>query len=195
MRIVGGRWRGRQVEAPEGRGTTRPTTDRTREAIASMILSARGLDLSGVSVLDAFAGSGAMGLELLSRGAERVTFVDRDRGAAARVRRSARSLGARDDEFSSLAGDVCALAGSGLVGAPFGVVFLDPPYALEAARVSALLEALASTGQLEEGAVVVYEHAAGSEGASCAGLELVRSKTRGATTVDLLVLRKGSQQK
>lgn len=195
MRIVGGRWRGRQVEAPEGRGTTRPTTDRTREAIASMILSARGLDLSGVSVLDAFAGSGAMGLELLSRGADRVTFVDRDRGAVARVRRSARSLGARDDEFSSLAGDVCALAGAGLVGAPFGVVFLDPPYALEAARVSALLEALASTGQLEEGAVVVYEHAAGSVGASCPGLELVRSKTRGATTVDLLVLRKGSQQK
>ena len=68
MRIVGGKWRGRRIEAPEGRGVTRPTTDRMRESIASMILSARGLDLSGESVLDAFAGSGAMGLELLSRG-------------------------------------------------------------------------------------------------------------------------------
>ena len=94
MRIVGGKWRGRQIEAPEGRGTTRPTTDRTREAIASMILSARGLDLTGDSVLDAFAGSGAMGLELLSRGASHATFVDRDRRAAARVRRSAEALGA-----------------------------------------------------------------------------------------------------
>ena len=54
MRIVGGKWRGRQIEAPEGRGTTRPTTDRTREAVASMVLSARGLDLSGDAVLDAF---------------------------------------------------------------------------------------------------------------------------------------------
>ena len=62
MRIVGGKWRGRSIEAPESRGVTRPTTDRTREQIASMILSARGLDLSGESVLDAFAGSGAMGL-------------------------------------------------------------------------------------------------------------------------------------
>ena len=53
MRIVGGKWRGRQIEAPEGRGVTRPTTDRMRESIASQILSARGLDLSGRSVLDA----------------------------------------------------------------------------------------------------------------------------------------------
>ena len=60
MRIVGGKWRGRQIEAPDGRDVTRPTTDRTREQIASMILSAAGLDLSGTSVLDAFAGSGAI---------------------------------------------------------------------------------------------------------------------------------------
>ena len=73
MRIVGGKWRGRQIEAPDGRDVTRPTTDRTREQIASMILSAAGLDLSGTSVLDAFAGSGAMGLELLSRGAARAS--------------------------------------------------------------------------------------------------------------------------
>ena len=91
MRIVGGKWRGRQIEAPEGRGVTRPTTDRMRESMASMILSARGLDLSGESVLDAFAGSGAMGLELLSRGAAHATFVDRDRGAVARLRRSAQA--------------------------------------------------------------------------------------------------------
>ena len=94
MRIVGGKWRGRQIEAPDGRDVTRPTTDRTREQIASMILSAAGLDLSGTSVLDAFAGSGAMGLELLSRGAARATFLDRDRRAVARIKRTDSSLGA-----------------------------------------------------------------------------------------------------
>ena len=189
MRIVGGKWRGRQIEAPEGRGVTRPTTHRTREQIASMILSARGLDLSGDSVLDAFAGSGAMGLELLSRGAARATFVDRDRRAAARVRRSAEALGARTDEFCSIGGDVFALAARGLAGAPFDVVFLDPPYALAAERVSALVGELLSSGQIAAGAVVVYERAADAEGLSCVGLALVRTKRHGITAVDLLVAR------
>ncbi len=186
MRIVGGKWRGRAIEAPRGRDVTRPTTDRTRERVASMILSAMGLDLTGRSVLDAFAGSGAMGLELLSRGAARATFVDRDRRAVALVRRSAASLGARADEFFSLAGDVCALAGRGLPGAPFDVVFLDPPYAMGADAVGGLVRTLAGTGQLAPGAVVVYEHAARTPGLACAGLGLVRSKTHGVSTVDLL---------
>lgn len=189
MRIVGGKWRGRSIEAPEGRGITRPTTDRTREQIASMILSARGLDLTGDSVLDAFAGSGAMGLELLSRGAAHATFVDKDRRAAARVRRTAASLGAAADEARCLGGDVFALAGRGLVGAPFDIVFLDPPYAVEAERVSGLVASLARTGQLHEGAVVVYEHASSADGLDCEGLVLVKSKTHGITTVDLLVAR------
>ena len=191
MRIVGGKWRGRQIEAPEGRGTTRPTTDRTREAIASMVLSARGLDLSGDAVLDAFAGSGAMGLELLSRGAARATFVDRDRRAAARVRRTATALGAGEGEFFSLGGDVFSLAARGLVGAPFDVVFLDPPYAVAAERVSALVAGLAETGQLAPGAVVVYEHAADAPGLSCPGLERKKSRTKGISTVDLMVWREG----
>ena len=70
-----------------------------------MILSAAGLDLSGTSVLDAFAGSGAMGLELLSRGAARATFLDRDRRAVARIKRTASSLGAAPGEVSALGGD------------------------------------------------------------------------------------------
>ena len=151
-----------------------------------MVLSATGLDLSGRAVLDAFAGSGAMGFELLSRGAARATFVDRDRRAVALVRRTAASLGARPGEFFSLAGDVCALAGRGLPGAPFDVVFLDPPYAMGADAVSGLVSGLAGTGQLAPGAVVVYEHAARTPGLSCAGLDLVRSKTHGVSTVDLL---------
>lgn len=188
MRIVGGKWRGRQIEAPEGRSVTRPTTDRTREQIASMILSAAGLDLSGTSVLDAFAGSGAMGLELLSRGAARTTFLDRDRKAVARIRRTTASLGAAPGEVSALAGDAARLCERGLPGAPFGVVFLDPPYAMAAADVSAMVGSLADSGQLAPGAIVVYEHAAKAAGLSCPGLRLAKSKTRGITAVDLHVL-------
>ena len=189
MRIVGGKWRGRTIESPDGRDVTRPTTDRTREQIASMILSACGLDLSDRSVLDAFAGSGAMGLELLSRGAARATFVDRDRRAAARVRRSAEALGAKPGEVTSLAGDVFSRVERGLAGAPFDIVFLDPPYALSAERVSGLVDRLAETGQLSGDAIIVYEHAADAEGLACAtALNLVKSKRHGITAVDLLVV-------
>ena len=194
MRIVGGKWRGRQIEAPEGRGTTRPTTDRTREAIASMILSARELDLAGASVLDAFAGSGAMGLELLSRGAERATFVDRDRRAVARIRRSAAALGAGPDEVRALGGDVFSLAARGLLGAPFDVVFLDPPYAVAAERVSALVDDLVESGQLAPDAVVVYERAAEAGGLRCPALEHVRTREHGISAVDLLVARGRDEQ-
>ena len=189
MRIVGGKWRGRRIEAPEGRAVTRPTTDRMRESMASQILSACGLDLSGRSVLDAFAGSGAMGLELLSRGAARATFGDRDRRAVARLRRTAASLGAAEGEVAALAGDVFSLVSRGLPGAPFDVVFLDPPYALSAERVSSLVDALARGGQLAPGAVVVYEHAADAPGLDCDVLGPARSRTHGITAVDLMVAR------
>ncbi len=189
MRIVGGKWKGLAVEAPEGRGTTRPTTDRNRERIASMILSAAGLDLTGTRVLDAFAGSGAMGFELVSRGAALATFVDLDRRAVARIRRTAeRSLRADASEWRALAGDACSLAEQGRIpGGPFGVVFLDPPYAVEASRVAALVRALAARGALERGAIVVYERSAKSPGIEGAGLELAKSKSQGITAVDLMV--------
>lgn len=189
MRIVGGKWKGLAVEAPEGRGTTRPTTDRNRERIASMILSAAGLDLTGTRVLDAFAGSGAMGFELVSRGAASATFVDLDRRAVARIRRTAeRSLRADASEWRALAGDACSLAEQGRIpGGPFGVVFLDPPYAVEASRVAALVRALAARGALERGAIVVYERSAKSPGIEGAGLEPAKSKSQGITAVDLMV--------
>lgn len=189
MRIVGGKWKGLAIEAPEGRATTRPTTDRNRERFASMILSARGLDLEGVSVLDAFAGSGAMGFELVSRGAARATFIDLDRRAVARIGRTARnSLHAQAGEWRAVAGDALALAEQGRVpGGPFGVVFLDPPYVVEASRVAALVDALAAHGQLEPEAVVVYEHASDAPGISGDALPCLKSKTQGATAVDLMV--------
>ena len=187
MRVVGGKWGGVPLESPEGRGVTRPTTDRNREAMASMILSARGLNLGGASVLDAFAGSGAMGIELLSRGADRCTFNDQDARAAARVRRNLAKVGAEKVAYAVLRGDACQLAERGrIAGAPFDVVFLDPPYALSADVVSAMLEHLAAHGALRPGATVVYERSAEAPGLGVPGLIPVRTKRYGITCVDLL---------
>lgn len=187
MRVVGGKWGGVPLESPEGRGVTRPTTDRNREAMASMILSARGLNLEGSSVLDAFAGSGAMGIELLSRGAARCTFIDQNARAAARVRRNLAKVGAEKDAYAVLRGDACQLAERGrIAGAPFDVVFLDPPYALLAGVVSAMLEHLVAQGALRPGATVVYERSAQAPGLDVPGLTPVRTKRYGITCVDLL---------
>ena len=79
MRIVAGMWRGRRIEEPRGREVTRPTTDRVREACASVLDSALDEGIAGARVLDAFAGSGALGIEMLSRGALHATFFDIDR--------------------------------------------------------------------------------------------------------------------
>lgn len=187
MRVVGGKWGGVPLESPEGRGVTRPTTDRNREAMASMILSARGLNLGGASVLDAFAGSGAMGIELLSRGADRCTFIDQDARAATRVRRNLAKVGAEKVAYAVLRGDACQLAERGrIAGAPFDVVFLDPPYALSADVVSAMLEHLAAHGALRPGVTVVYERSAEAPGLGVPGLIPVRTKRYGITCVDLL---------
>lgn len=188
MRIVGGRWRGKPLSAPEGRGT-RPTTDRTRESMASMVLSAFDLDLSDVAVLDAFAGSGALGLEMLSRGARSCTFVERDRRAAEVVRRNVRSVGAGPAEARLKVGDAFRLAESGgLPGGPFDLVLLDPPYATEAALVAKLVDDLARTGHLTHDALVLYERAADAPGLELAHSEQLRSKKHGATATDLLRL-------
>ena len=187
MRIVGGDWRGRTLLAPEGRDTTRPTTDRTREGIASMLLSACGLDLSGVRVLDAFAGSGALGLELLSRGAEHATFVERNRKVANVVRRNIKALGA-DGRATLVAGDAFRLAERGISGGPFGIVVLDPPYATPAEDVAALVENLTAAGCLTPDTLVLYERAAQAPGLPLIIASTIRERSHGETSVDLLRL-------
>ena len=185
MRIVGGRWRGRALSAPEGRGT-RPTTDRTRESMASMVLSAIDLDLGEVRVLDAFAGSGAIGFELLSRGALSCTFVERDRRAAQAVKANAQALGAGRSALVQV-GDVLALARrASLPGGPFALVVLDPPYAMEAQVVSDLVRDLGEGGLLAPGALVLYERASNAPDLELEGATLVKAKSRGTTAVTLL---------
>ena len=181
MRIVGGKWRGRVIEAPQGRGTTRPTTDRTREAVTSSILSAAGLNLSGKRVLDAFAGSGALGFELLSRGAAHVTFVDKDRKTADLIRKNARIV----------CGDaLCLSARKTLPGGPFDIVLLDPPYAVEAQRIAEFLVNVDGADALTPRALVVYEHHDKAPGMSVGGVDLIKSKRYGIARVDLMIKSK-----
>ncbi len=186
MRIVGGMWRGRALEAPEGRNVTRPTTDRTRESMASMVLSAFDLDLSEVRMLDAFAGSGAIGYELLSRGARSCTFCDADRKAVARIKRNGQALGAAREAHAVVGGDVFKLVARGLPLGPFSLVVLDPPYALEAERVSELVQALADSGQLATPCYVLYERASSGAQLTLANAAMISSKTHGTTAVDLV---------
>ncbi|MFL5867587.1 MAG: 16S rRNA (guanine(966)-N(2))-methyltransferase RsmD, partial [Thermoleophilaceae bacterium] len=117
MRVVAGAFKGRRLQAPRGT-RTRPTADRVREALFSLLG-----DVSGARVLDLYAGSGALGIEALSRGAASATFVERDQRAAATLRRNLESVGAeaevrRQDALRFLAS----------VTGPYDLVFLDPPY-------------------------------------------------------------------
>jgi 16S rRNA (guanine966-N2)-methyltransferase len=119
MRIIAGKWRGRPIAAPPGLAT-RPTADRVRETLFSMLASRLG-GFDELRVADLFAGSGALGLEALSRGAQSATFVESDSNAAAIIRCNAEKLGA---PIQLLAGSALALPPSD----PFDLIFADPPY-------------------------------------------------------------------
>lgn len=118
MRIIAGRWRGRPLIAPQGLAT-RPTSDRTREALFSMLASRLG-SFEGLAVADVCAGTGALGLEALSRGAARCTFVERDRAAVEALRANIAKLGAE--------AEVRAIAAESFVGGAYDLVLIDPPY-------------------------------------------------------------------
>jgi 16S rRNA (guanine966-N2)-methyltransferase len=140
MRVIAGRLGGRRLSAPKGR-TTRPTSDRVREALFSMLG-----ELDGAVVLDLFAGSGALGIEALSRGAERAVFVERDARAVATLRANLAALGLGESEAEVRVGDALgSLRAARARGETYDLVFVDPPYRhageLQSA-LSALLPAL-----------------------------------------------------
>ena len=122
MRIIAGQWRGRKLAAPEGMAT-RPTGDRVREVLFSMLASRLG-SFEGLRVADLYAGSGALGLEALSRGAAFACFVEQDARAVAAIRANIEAVGAAD-RTQVLARSASALPSQ----QPFELVFADPPYA------------------------------------------------------------------
>lgn len=149
LRIIGGMWRGRKLRFPPS-PEIRPTPDRVRETLFNWL----GTRLPGARCLDLFAGSGALGLESLSRGAAHVTFVERDAAAA-------RELRARLSEWGATGADVeqgDALRFLGGAGRPFDVVFLDPPF--ESDFLTSAADRLESGGWLAPGALIYVECAA-----------------------------------
>lgn len=172
-RIVAGLAKGRRLRVP-ARGT-RPTSDRAREALFNTLAGL--VDLAGARVLDLFAGTGAVGLEALSRGAAHATLVESDRAVATVLQRNIDAVG--------LAGAVLVRASveSFLAtgpDAPFDIAFADPPYALDDAEIAALLARLAEPGWLAPGAIVVLERGArGGEPSWPDVMESVKQKRYG----------------
>ncbi|WP_379546371.1 16S rRNA (guanine(966)-N(2))-methyltransferase RsmD [Qipengyuania sp. DSG2-2] len=152
MRIIAGDWRGRKLTAPKG-DATRPTADRTRETLFNMLTSRLGT-FEGLSVADLFAGSGALGLEALSRGAAHCLFVEQEKPALDAIRANITALDARARTTVS-AGSVTAL---GPAKAPHDLLLLDPPYGTGAANVA--LDRMIRLGWIGEATWVAVETAA-----------------------------------
>lgn len=149
LRIIAGTWRGRKLQAPAG-GTTRPTADRTRETLFSMLTSRLG-SWEDLTVADLFAGSGALGLEALSRGAAKALFVEQDAAAIRALRANIAALHAQT-QCDVRAASVLAL---GPAPAPLDVVMLDPPYGSGAGAVA--IDRLLRLGWIGSGTWVSLE--------------------------------------
>ena len=153
--MIAGEAGGRRLAVPGGRDT-RPTSDRAREGLFATISSMAG-SLAGARVLDLYAGSGAVGLEALSRGAEHVLLVEHGARAAGVIRENIEAIGLPGAVLAT--GTVERVLTSGPEGDRYDVVFADPPYALADASVSRVLSLLAGRGWLAPGALVIVERA------------------------------------
>lgn len=191
MRIVAGEFKGRVLKAPKGDGT-RPTTDRVREALMSVIASARG-DFDGAVVLDAFAGSGALGLEALSRGASRVWFFERDSAAFRTLGDNVKALGIEASGMGArarLSRDDVFKRPPAHAEPPFDLVFFDPPYKTDPREAASLVASLDEAGALGSAVLVSYEYAKSDDSAvmeafSSLQLEPVSKKHYGDTGIAL----------
>lgn len=177
MRVIAGRYKGRRLKAPTWEGL-RPTSDKLRETIFNILAP----HIAGAQVFDGFAGTGAIGIEALSRGAAHVTFVDSDPRAVALIRENLKAC-AIEADYNVLRGDV----GSALrnTGALFDLILLDPPYDLH--PVSPTLEAAAA--RLSAEGLLVLERATRREPDVPATLTRVRDVKSGDSTLTLFVNR------
>jgi 16S rRNA (guanine966-N2)-methyltransferase len=183
MRIVAGKHRGRRLLAPSG-DTVRPTSDRAREALFNILshgeLAAGGIPFAEAVVLDAFAGTGALGLEALSRGAVEAVFIEQDREALAILRKNIAALD-EGGRTRVIPGDASrpprAISGC-------AVAFLDPPY--RSGLAAPALAALAAAGWLPPGALAIVELAAREELAPPPGFTILDERKYGAARLVFL---------
>lgn len=179
MRIIAGQWRGRKLVAPKGEAT-RPTADRARETLFSMLVSRLG-DFEGLQVADLFAGSGALGLEALSRGAATCLFVEQDRAALDAIKANITALGARDQTRIE-AGSVMTLRPA---AQPLDLILADPPYHSGAGDVA--LDRLLRLGWIGPQTWIAVE-TAGKEDVDVKGLEVETTRKVGKGKLSLLRL-------
>lgn len=180
LRVTGGRLVRRLFAVPDeaDKGHVRPTSDRVREAVFSSLETALNDGFAGIAALDGWAGSGALGIEALSRGAARVTFIERNKRVSAALKRNLIDLGLTGE--ADVIVDDAARALARLPDASFDLVLVDPPYK---EPLEALLPALVRV--LREGGVLVLERDKKAVDPSPPGLSLVRDKVYGETRVTM----------
>jgi 16S rRNA (guanine966-N2)-methyltransferase len=182
MRVVAGRFRGRPLAAPAD-SSVRPTSDRVRESVFNIL--AHGMcdfSIEGQRVIDLFAGTGALGVEAISRGASYCLFVEEAPDARALIRRNVESLGLTG-ETRIFRRDATDLGPAGNIE-PYGLAFLDPPYGKGLGEKA--LAGLADSGWLKPGAICVLEERAGTEITMPAAFALLDTRTYGDTEVRFL---------
>jgi 16S rRNA (guanine966-N2)-methyltransferase len=175
MRVIAGRLGGRRLVAPPGRDT-RPTSDRVREALFSALA-----DVAGARVLDLYAGTGALGIEALSRGATAATFVENARPAVLALRENLATLDLT--EHATVVSQPASRAAGALFG-PFDLVLADPPYA-KVAEVAATISTLLARGALSQRARLVIEHASREPAPVVGGFVARPSRSYGDTIVTI----------
>ncbi|MGD9738262.1 MAG: 16S rRNA (guanine(966)-N(2))-methyltransferase RsmD [Bauldia sp.] len=186
MRIVGGEFRGRALTTPPANAAIRPTSDRLREAVFDILVHRFDDPVTGARVLDLFAGTGALGLEALSRGAASCLLVEESAEARGLIRTNVEAFGltGRARVFRR---DATSLGPAGTT-APFSLVFADPPY--RQGLGEAALRSAAEGGWLEAGAIVVLEEAADATIGDLPGFEVLDERKVGDSKV--LFLRWGA---
>jgi 16S rRNA (guanine966-N2)-methyltransferase len=181
MRIVGGKFRGKALLSPTD-DSIRPTSDRARESMFNILASRIGVHLDGIKVLDLFAGTGALGLEAVSRGATSAVFVDTGAEARGLIRDHIEAFGIAG--FAKLLRrDATALGPAGTMG-PFDLVFLDPPYAKGLGERA--LASLRDGNWLAKDATIVLEESSEVELALPTGFELDDRREYGAAAVHFI---------
>jgi 16S rRNA (guanine966-N2)-methyltransferase len=178
MRIIAGAWRGRPIEAPSGQAT-RPTSERAREALFSMLASRLG-SFEDLRVVDLFAGCGALGLEALSRGATHCAFFETDRAAIEALKRNVDYLDAKART------DIRQQSALSAGGGPYDLVLMDPPYGSGLGQQA--LAALAGRGAIAPGAWISLETAT-KEDVEVEGFEVVADRRHGKAKLTLLTPR------
>jgi 16S rRNA (guanine966-N2)-methyltransferase len=176
--VIAGRFKGRRLKTPSWEGL-RPTSDKVRETLFN-ILAPR---VSGARVFDGFAGTGAVGIEALSRGAAHVTFVDRDRRAAALVAANLALCGVQEG-YTIECGDAATVLHGLAAGAAFDLILLDPPYELASVAVTAALGAAA--GRVAIDGIIVLERPSRRAPEVPAGLQQMRDVVSGDTTLTIM---------